>query len=36
MPDIVIAVKVDVDTERGTRLGVPALARVFDELGIRA
>jgi peptidoglycan/xylan/chitin deacetylase (PgdA/CDA1 family) len=36
MPDIIIAVKVDVDTERGTRLGVPALARVFDELGIRA
>ncbi|WP_297365842.1 polysaccharide deacetylase family protein [Acidiferrobacter sp.] len=36
MPDIAIAIKVDVDTERGTRLGVPALARVFDELGIRA
>ncbi len=36
MPDIIIAVKVDVDTERGTRLGVPALARIFDELGIRA
>ncbi len=36
MPDIVLAIKVDVDTERGTRLGVPALARIFDELGIRA
>ncbi|MHB1512187.1 MAG: polysaccharide deacetylase family protein [Acidiferrobacter sp.] len=36
MPDLVLALKVDVDTERGTRLGVPALARVFDELGIRA
>ncbi|WP_298137544.1 polysaccharide deacetylase family protein [Acidiferrobacter sp.] len=36
MPDIIVAIKVDVDTERGTRLGVPALARVFEELGIRA
>ena len=36
MPDLVLALKVDVDTERGTRIGVPALARVFDELGIRA
>lgn len=36
MPDIVLAIKVDVDTDRGTRVGVPALARMFDELGIRA
>ncbi len=36
MPDIVLAIKVDVDTERGTRIGVPALARLFDEIGIRA
>lgn len=31
-----LAIKVDVDTERGTRLGVPALLALFDELGIRA
>lgn len=36
MPDLVLALKVDVDTERGTRFGVPALARALDELGIRA
>jgi len=35
MPDIALAIKVDVDTDRGTRIGVPALARLFDELGIR-
>lgn len=31
-----LAIKVDVDTERGTRLGVPALCRLFDEFGVRA
>lgn len=31
-----LAIKVDVDTERGTRLGVPALLRLFEELDIRA
>ncbi len=36
MPDLILALKVDVDTERGTRLGVPALARAFDELGVHA
>ncbi len=36
MPDITLAIKVDVDTERGTRVGVPALLRVFAEFGIRA
>jgi undecaprenyl phosphate-alpha-L-ara4FN deformylase len=28
-----LAIKVDVDTERGTRLGVPALARLLREAG---
>lgn len=32
----VLAIKVDVDTERGTRIGVPALVKLFDELDIRA
>ncbi|MHB8253186.1 MAG: polysaccharide deacetylase family protein [Acidiferrobacter sp.] len=36
MPDIVLAIKVDVDTDRGTRIGVPALARLFHELDMRA
>lgn len=36
MPDIALAIKVDVDTDRGTRLGVPALGSLFDEFGIRA
>ncbi|HUW97868.1 MAG TPA: polysaccharide deacetylase family protein [Acidiferrobacter sp.] len=36
MPDITLAIKVDVDTDRGTRVGVAPLARLFDELGIRA
>lgn len=31
-----LAIKVDVDTERGTRIGVPNLLRLFDEAGIRA
>jgi undecaprenyl phosphate-alpha-L-ara4FN deformylase len=31
-----LAIKVDVDTDRGTRIGVPNLLRVFDELGIKA
>ncbi len=33
---IQLALKVDVDTERGTRLGVPALAALFRELEIPA
>jgi undecaprenyl phosphate-alpha-L-ara4FN deformylase len=36
MPETVLAIKVDVDTDRGTRLGVPALLQLFDELDIRA
>lgn len=36
MTDTLLAIKVDVDTERGTRLGVPALLELFSELGIRA
>ena len=31
-----LAIKVDVDTERGTRVGVPNLLRLFDDVGIRA
>ncbi len=31
-----LAIKVDVDTERGTRVGVPALLELFNELGIHA
>ncbi|MHB8534455.1 MAG: polysaccharide deacetylase family protein [Sulfuricaulis sp.] len=31
-----LAIKVDVDTDRGTRLGVPALLDLFDELDIQA
>lgn len=31
-----IALKVDVDTERGTRIGVPNLQRLFDQHGIAA
>lgn len=36
MAETLLAIKVDVDTDRGTRLGVPALLRLFDELGIHA
>lgn len=31
-----LAIKIDVDTERGTRVGVPALVALFREYGIRA
>lgn len=33
---IQLAIKIDVDTDRGTRIGVPNLLRLFDELGVRA
>ena len=33
---IELAIKVDVDTDRGTRIGVPNLLRVFDEFGVEA
>lgn len=36
MPDLALAIKVDVDTDRGTRIGVPNLVRLFDEMGIHA
>ncbi len=36
MPDIGLAIKVDVDTDRGTRIGVPKLAALFDRLRIPA
>ena len=32
----VLSIKVDVDTDRGTRIGVPALLAVFQQLGISA
>lgn len=32
----VIAIKVDVDTERGTREGVPALVKTLEEFGVPA
>ncbi len=31
-----LAIKIDVDTDRGTRIGVPNLTALFDEFGIRA
>lgn len=36
MNDIRLAIKIDVDTERGTRLGVPALAKLLEARGIPA
>jgi len=31
-----LAIKIDVDTDRGTRIGVPNLLNLFDEFGIKA
>ena len=31
-----LAIKVDVDTDRGTRIGVPNLVALFDEFGVKA
>jgi undecaprenyl phosphate-alpha-L-ara4FN deformylase len=31
-----LAIKIDVDTDRGTRIGVPHLLDLFDEFGIKA
>jgi len=31
-----LAIKIDVDTDRGTRIGVPNLVALFDEFGIQA
>lgn len=36
MADRTLAIKVDVDTDRGTRVGVPALLSLFEETGVRA
>jgi peptidoglycan/xylan/chitin deacetylase (PgdA/CDA1 family) len=36
MRDVLLAIKVDVDTDRGTRVGVPNLVRLFGEFGIHA
>jgi len=36
MPETVLAIKIDVDTDRGTRLGVPNLLALFQELGVHA
>jgi undecaprenyl phosphate-alpha-L-ara4FN deformylase len=36
MTQAVLAIKIDVDTDRGTRLGVPALLALFAEFGIPA
>ncbi|MDA8361095.1 MAG: polysaccharide deacetylase family protein [Gammaproteobacteria bacterium] len=35
MPDLVLALKIDVDTDRGTRIGVPRLIALLDEFGIK-
>src|SRR5512136_2053213 len=36
MSQTLLAIKVDVDTDRGTRLGVPNLLALFDDFGIKA
>lgn len=36
MPEIALAIKVDVDTDRGTRIGVPNLLALFREFGVPA
>jgi len=36
MAGAVLAIKIDVDTDRGTRLGVPALLRVLADCGVTA
>jgi undecaprenyl phosphate-alpha-L-ara4FN deformylase len=36
MPDILLSIKIDIDTDRGTRIGVPNLLALFDEFGIKA
>lgn len=33
---IVLGIKIDVDTEKGTRIGVPNLIALFDKIGISA
>ena len=36
MPETILAIKVDVDTDRGTRIGVPNLLSLFDEFDVKA
>jgi len=36
MDESLLAIKVDVDTDRGTRIGVPNLLALFDEFGVKA
>jgi len=36
MAETLLAIKVDVDTDRGTRLGVPALLELFKSFGVTA
>ena len=36
MPQTRLAIKVDVDTDRGTRLGVPRLLDILDEFAVKA
>ncbi len=36
MPDITLSIKIDIDTDRGTRIGVPNLLALFDEFNIKA
>lgn len=36
MPHPLLAIKIDVDTDRGTRIGVPNLLALFDEFQIKA
>jgi len=36
MTNPLLAIKIDVDTDRGTRLGVPNLLALFDEFNIKA
>ncbi len=36
MSDTTLSIKIDVDTDRGTRLGVPNLLSLFDEFGVKA
>ena len=36
MDKSLLAIKVDVDTDRGTRIGVPNLLALLDEFGVKA
>jgi undecaprenyl phosphate-alpha-L-ara4FN deformylase len=36
MPSPLLAIKIDVDTDRGTRIGVPNLLSLFDEFKVKA